>query len=496
MNVILYVMDSLRADHLSALGYHRTTTPVLDQLAREGVIFSNCFAQCGWTAPSCASMLSSQYPTHSGIRKMRDVLPQDTPWLPEILQGHGYRTCGVTAMIQIASHFGYDRGYDDFYDVFADPETIELSEQGGFSKRKSEICLPLSEHLNRHSLKWLDAHTKEHEFTPFFQLIWSIDTHEPFDQPASFNVDVDPNYRGLVDPHGRPYRWISNRADLDYVVDLYDGSIRYQDAQLGMLVDELRRRDLLDDTLLIVVGDHGEMFFEHGLIGHGKFPWEEQMRVPLIMRCPQVLPQGKRCDALAQTMDIAATVLDLAGLEPQSRFRGKSLRPLIDDEISQIHEAVVLEVPSPFTYEECTRVVRGQQWKYIEYQPPGFSRRAKLFAKEFFRGVSMAARPSLASLFYGHSFQRGLAGFTEDFLVRPLSRLAGGKEKHLYHLAEDPHEMRNLIRKNPQMARQLASHLEVLQDRPSTFTRKPKMLSSEQNARIRQQLEDLGYVEN
>jgi arylsulfatase A-like enzyme len=208
-------------------------------------------------------------------------------------------------------------------------------------------------------------------------LIWSIDTHEPFRQPDTYNKEADPAYRGPMDGRGRPFSRVRNRRDLRQLEDLYDGSLRYQDEKLGELVADLEKRGILDETLIIVVGDHGEMFFEHGLAGHGKFPWEEEIRVPLIMRCPQVLPQGTVYEALTQLIDIAPTVLDVCGQEPEKRFRGRSLRPLWEETRTQIHDALVIVVPFPFHREEHARVVRTPDWTYIEYHPPAFPQRVR-----------------------------------------------------------------------------------------------------------------------
>lgn len=142
MNVLFYVMDCLRADHVSALGYGRRTTPNLDRLAAEGVAFSRCYAQSGWTAPSAATMFSGQIPSRTGIHKMRDALNPDMPWLPEMLQHNGFVTVGFSSMYQVSRLRGFHRGFTDFFDLFMDPQMMEVCRARDIDARGDHYCLP------------------------------------------------------------------------------------------------------------------------------------------------------------------------------------------------------------------------------------------------------------------------------------------------------------------------------------------------------------------
>lgn len=497
MNVILYVMDCLRADRIHALGYKHDCTPNLDRMCSEGVAFTTAYAQSGWTAPSGASIFSGQHPSRTGIHKMRDALNTDMPWLPEILKAQGYDTVGFSAVYQVSKLRGFDRGFDLFDDTFKDPETIQRCRDRGQDSRGDDYCLPLSEDLHVKALKWLDDRADSYD--PFFMLCWSIDTHEPFRQPDEFNTTADPNYDGPVDGRGRPFSRVRNKRDLQQLEALYDGSLRYQDAKFGEFMTALEERGVLDDSIVIVCGDHGEMFFEHGIAGHGKFPWEEELRVPLIVRGPQVLPQGKTFDSIVQLIDIAPTLMDVLGLEPEKRFRGKSLRPVFEEQLKQLHEAVVLEVPFPFHREEIALVVRTQDWKYIEYTPPKFGKRVKKYFKELGRAMTLAVRPGNLGVLYGHHFKKGALGFLKALYIDPYLFLAGAKTRRLFYLKKDPSELRDLKGSERDTAKKMQAYLQALDEATTQRTGAPSASdgsSADEEKKIEAHLAALGYVED
>lgn len=497
MNIILYVMDCLRADRIHALGYKRDCTPNLDKMCAEGVAFTTAYAQSGWTAPSGASIFSGQHPTRTGIHKMRDALNPDMPWLPEILKSNGYETVGFSAVYQVSKLRGFDRGFDHFDDTFKDEETIQRCRDRGQDSRGDDYCLPLSEDLHVKALRWLDG--RKNEYDPFFMLVWSIDTHEPFRQPREYDKEADPNYSGPVDGRGRPFSRVRNKKDLQQLEDLYDGSLRYQDEKFGEFLDELGERGVLDDTIVIVCGDHGEMFFEHGVAGHGKFPYEEELKVPLLMRGPQVLPQGKQFDSIVQLIDIAPTLMDVLGFEPDKSFRGKSLRPVFEEEVKQLHEAVVLEVPFPFHREELARVVRTQDWKYVEYTPPKFGKRVRKYFKELGRFLTLAVRPGMLPILYGHHFKKGPLGLLKAVYVDPYLFLAGLQTRKLNYLKRDPHEWRDVKNSERDTTKRMQAYLKALDSSAQRATGARSAgegKTNEEEKKIEAHLQALGYIED
>ena len=366
-----------------------------------------------------------------------------------------------------------------------------------WDSRGDDYCLPLSEDLHVRALRWLDA--RENEYDPFFMLCWSIDTHEPYRQPDDYNKEADPKYNGPVDGRGRPFSRVRNRRDLRQLEDLYDGSLRYQDEKLGEFLKALEERGVLDDTIVIVCGDHGEMFFEHGIAGHGKFPWEQELRVPLIMRGPQVLPQGKVFDSIVQLIDIAPTLMDVLGFEPVKQFRGKSLRPVFEEQVKQLHEAVVLEVPFPFHREEIARVVRTQDWKYIEYTPPKFGKRVKKYFKELGRALTLAVRPGNFGVLYGHHFKKGVLGLLKALYVDPYLFLAGMKTRRLFYLKKDPGELRDAKGSEKDTTIKMQAYLlaiDALAKQATGARSASEGNAAEEEKKIEAHLAALGYVED
>jgi arylsulfatase A-like enzyme len=409
---------------------------------------------------------------------MRDALAPELPWLPQRLRDAGFETVAFSAMIQVSKLAGFDRGFDAFGDVFRDPEIARRCAERGQAARDPSFCLPLSEDLHERALRWLDARRVAR---PFFMFVWSIDTHEPFRQPARCNVDVDPGYRGAIDGRGRPFSQARNASDRQQVIDLYDGALRYQDEQLGKLVAELERRGVLDDTLLIVIGDHGEMFWEHGLAGHGKFPWEEELRVPCVMRAPREIRGGTRSDALASNADLAPTIAELLDLPREPRSDGASLVPCLRDSSERVHDALTIEVPMPFDRRELARVVRRGRWKLVEATPPSAGRRARRVAKETGRALASLARPATIPFVYG---QR------DPSLRRAGAWLAGQRIVRLYDLDADPRERRDVSRDEPQIVAELLATIGEVSTRAT-----PLAGDDDEARRIAAQLAELGYVD-
>lgn len=478
MNLLLYVVDCLRADHVHALGHQRATTPNLDALAREGAVFERFYAQGGWTAPSAASLLSGLLPSRTGVHCMRDPLRADIAWLPEMLQRSGWNTAAFSAMVQVSSPFGFARGFDTFFEAFREPEVARACAARGQASRDPSYCLPLSSDLHALALRWLDT---RRDARPFFAFVWSIDTHEPFRQPARFNVDADPGYRGSIDGRSRPFSQVRNPRDRQHVIDLYDGALRYQDEQLGVLIDSLRERGVLDDTLIVVLGDHGEMFWEHGLAGHGKFPWEEQLRVPCVMRFPRRIRAGIRLDARVSNHDLAPTLLNLLGLPAPTLTDGESFAAALSSGRAPSRDTLRIEVPSPFDARERADVVLHEQWKYVRYTPPGAGRRARRAAKESGRWLASLTRPATRSFLYG----------TRATTARDLlAYVRGAPIERLFDLAVDPRELVDCTRSEPELVASMRSRLGDTSMPPAQLD-----LDRDQARRITAQLSELGYVD-
>lgn len=383
-NVLLVLVDTLRADHLHAYGYERASTPHLDALFAEGILFESARSNAACTFPSVNSLLTSRHPIvfvsrgdlptgpaaqvgreqvekywQSANRPARFGIPEDIPSLPEILRSHGYATLAVSASPIVRDKEsdkkeatnrwgGYGRGFDVFH----------------------EECLREdAECVNRAALELLEQSSRQ----PFFLYLHYMEPHGPYQPPDSFQRRFAVTSRGLSPGinGGNPYpmkntlataaegRLAVDAEDLRHLIDLYDDEIAYFDEKLGELLDELAARRLLDNTLLIFASDHGEAFVEHGVLTHCQKVYDPEIRVPLFLRLP-VGPRGLRVREAVQNLDILPTVLDFAGIDNGDRqFDGRSLRPVIEREGSGRPLSYV------FSAQRAYRSVNDERYKLV-----------------------------------------------------------------------------------------------------------------------------------
>jgi len=286
LNVILYLIDALRADHMEAHGYSRKTSPNITESANEGVRFARCFSQETWTRPSIVSLFTSTYSLVHGVRGHADAVPNYMLLLPEILRSHGYATAGVSLNSNMGQLANLNRGFSRF------DETYPLNRRD---------CLPES-----------TAFLENCRDRSFFLYIHTVEPHWPYKPPEEF-------VRLFVPPGEDPEN-----------VDLYDAEIVRADSNIGLFISKLKELGMYDDTLLIITADHGEAFGEHeGIFKHADKPYNELIHIPLIMHLPGLLPTGKVVEQNVQLLDIAPTILDVLSIQRNEQFQGMSLLPLI-----------------------------------------------------------------------------------------------------------------------------------------------------------------------
>jgi arylsulfatase A-like enzyme len=339
--IVLISVDTLRADHLGLYGYERPTSPFLDALAREGVVFDDASAPSPFTLPSHASMLTGVYPLRHRVMTAGS-LPKELPTLASLLAKRGYRTAAVVNSHWLRREkFGLTREFDHYLWV---PED---------ATRRSP-----STWVTDQALAWL----REAGDDRVFLFVHYYDVHADYaSEPRYEELFVSP-YEGEIDGSAEQLRiseaegaegilaWCEetlggercesareraeqgvtlhfDAAAVNHLKDLYDAGIRQMDAELGRLFNELRRMDALDDTLLVVTSDHGEEFMEHGRVSHFYTTYQEVLRVPLIMRGPGI-PAGLRVATPVASVDIAPTLLALAGARAPEPLDGVDLRPL------------------------------------------------------------------------------------------------------------------------------------------------------------------------
>ncbi len=290
LNVILITLDTLRADHLSCYDPDKVATPHLDRLAAEGVLFERCIAQTPLTLPSHTTILSGTYPLHHQVRDNGGfIVPAELELLSEILQRQGFATSAFIAAYVLHSKWGLARGFDHYSDTF-DLSKHKAISLGDVQKRADQVLAEARD--------WLRANRERR----FFSWIHLFDPHTPYEPPSPF----------LERYPGQPYR----------------GEVAYLDDELGKFLVFLEEQGLLDNSLVIVTGDHGESLGQHQEMTHGFFIYEASQWVPLIVRAPFPFPV-KKVPALVQHVDLAPTVLEALALPVPPAMQGRSLLGLL-----------------------------------------------------------------------------------------------------------------------------------------------------------------------
>lgn len=294
-NIVLYVVDTVRADRLGAYGYGKRTSPRLDAFAADAVLFENAYAQSSWTRPAVASLFTGLLPPAHRTVGRRSVLPEDAVTLAEILAANGYEGMGLVRNPNVGRAFGFAQGFTRF-----------RSED----RERDETM------LDRVRL-WLDERRSAEG--PFFLFLHAIDPHGPYDPAPEFEEMFE---AGGAPAHYRTVRYLLrlNRGEVEpgpgtaeALSRLYDAEVAQNDRAFGELLDELSVRGLDEDTAVIYVSDHGEEFAEHGRWEHGLSLYEEVLRVPFVMRLPGTPP--RRVEAPAQHVDLLPTLLGYLGIE-------------------------------------------------------------------------------------------------------------------------------------------------------------------------------------
>jgi arylsulfatase A-like enzyme len=351
-NVLLIVLDTVRADHLSLYGYERPTTPNLERLARRGIRFGHARAAAPWTLASHANLFTGRWPHELAIEWM-SPLRGDVLTLAEYLGSLGYATAGSAGnTLYCAYDSGLDRGFTHYQDYVLNglnaARTVSLvneslkalSQVGRFLPLPTPTLLNLAhgerkfaDVVNREFLDWL---SRRHEpGRPFFAFLNYVDAHSPYLLPSGISYRLssapmtDADLRFLAEGWTQVDKRQIPRVAQTLIRDAYDNCLAYLDERLGKLIDDLERRGVLDQTLVIVTADHGEGLGEHGLVDHGESLYRTEIRVPLLIVLPA--DRGRSPVAVEEFVslrDIAATIADFVRPGTKSPFPGRSLLPL------------------------------------------------------------------------------------------------------------------------------------------------------------------------
>jgi len=315
-SVLLIVLDAARAAEFGCYGYGRATTPEIDRLAAEGVVFERAYTPAVYTLGAMSSLWTSQYPDrHHGELSYADRLPRDRLTLSEVLGAAGVPTAGFVANAMAGTALGFDRGFAEFHEVY----------------RSYPMIGSRGESLARAVPEWL-AHPRDR----FFAYLHFREPHFPYDPPPPFDTRFGPD-APLTKEQRRDRAWYTDvnqgrrtptAEELAHLVRLYDGNLAYADAQIGAIRHALESSGLLEKTVVIVTADHGEQLYEHGYISHSAQVYEQSIHVPLVVRLPAGKgPRGVRVKGLVDHLDLAPTVLEVLGvpLPAGGRFQGASL---------------------------------------------------------------------------------------------------------------------------------------------------------------------------
>jgi arylsulfatase A-like enzyme len=316
-NVVLVVVDTLRADRLGAWGLPRGATPNLDSLARRAVSFPRAYAAATWTLPSIGSIVTGLHPTTLATTKFRSRIPEGVETLAERLRGEGYRTAAVVSHLLVAARAGFDQGFDEF-----DEEEI-----GGSKYVSSPGVTSRGEDLLRNLAK---------EKKPFFLFLHYFDPHYAFLRHPEFGWSTE--RAGRLDGEERHADVVGldpppTREEIDFLLNRYEEEVRFTDAAVGRVLRLLETLDLDRETIVVLTADHGEEFWDHGRFGHGgtQSMHEEVVRAPLIVRAPG-RPTAIVNDVVS-LVSVTPTILDLLGLPADDAFQAPSLLERADDPV-------------------------------------------------------------------------------------------------------------------------------------------------------------------
>lgn len=326
-NVIIIAIDTLRSDHLGCYGYQRDVSPNIDKLAAEGVLFEQCYSVASWTLPAFMSIFTGLMPaihecTYSGSSPLSDAIPT----LPKQFKKQGYYCSAIVSNPLLNGKYGFKRGFDvyDDYSIFLDAE-MGLFAADTNKERGIVNEIVTGETVTQQAISQLICAKKTGN--PFFLFVLYFDPHDSYLPPVPFNKKYDYDYQGNIDGRGVTGR--RNKPpqgrDLQHLIALYDGEIAYTDFVIGKLLQKIDEICDPDNTLTILVSDHGEAFAEHGKLLHANNTYREELCVPMIWRWPGVISEGHRVKTPVSNLDIPKTLNELFKFENINYLQGESL---------------------------------------------------------------------------------------------------------------------------------------------------------------------------
>ncbi len=395
-NLLIITIDTLRADRLGCYGYSRDTSPTIDRLAREGTLFTNVHGQRGLTWPSLTSIMTALYPKTHGVLNNQQPLDGKYITLAEILKNVGYRTGAFLANFYYAPNRGFD------------------------IKKGGEIG-ELDKTVTRDALDWLERIDSDND--KFFMWVHYKNPHDPYEPPQPFSSYFDSTYTGPFDG-SRPVldsiyvnKINLSERDIFHLNALYDAEIRSTDSYIARLLDRLEQKGLTDNTLIVFSADHGEELYERNhYFFHSCSMYDNVLRLPLIMKFPEVIPAAKALKNQIESIDIIPTILQFLKVPLRREFEGRSVLNLLFEQNGG-------DIWFPAFAERASAIfsIRTPQWKYI-YNPDNYHTYCSRSDDDEGSGYLIAA-------------------------------------EELYDIQNDPHERNNVVAHYPDVARDLRGQI-------------------------------------
>ena len=364
-NILLVSIDSLRPDHLGCYGYGKPTSPFIDSLAAEGLLFENALSTTSWTLPAHAALFTGLRDSVHGLVDNGRSLNAEHSTLAEVLSAGGYRTAGFYGGPYLHPVFGVGQGFETYVNCMSQSELGEEVRQEAMlpdSRSHTDVTGPRTRQA---VARWAAATVEDAR--PYFLFVHLWDVHYDYTAPEEYVRMFDEGYVGEVDG-----RLMSNPAihgemserDLEHLLALYDAEIRFTDDVLRGLLQDLGALGMLENTLVVLTSDHGEEFFEHRQKGHNKSLYDEVLRVPLILHWPGEIPAGARTQLQVQLIDLMPTLIATTKVAALGSVQGRDLSPLFAGASLPEREALAELLIDGQSY----RALRSNARKVIEVQ--------------------------------------------------------------------------------------------------------------------------------
>jgi arylsulfatase A-like enzyme len=338
-NVLLISIDSLRADHVSAYGYSRATTPTIDRLSREGVTFAHAVSTTSWTLPAHAALLTGRHDAEHGATLPQSSLDPSIPTLAQTMSRAGYRTVGLYSGPFLDPTFGLERGFEEYVACTSDSAPIDGRRQRSRARAHAASHKDVTNPLVATAFTRAVAGRDERP-SFFFVHLWDVhyDLLPPPPYDRMFDPDYDGNFPAYAYRRAAGFKPGMAQADYEHVLALYDGEIRFTDDTITGMLADLERAGLLANTLVVVTSDHGDEFLEHGGKGHRRTLFQEVLAIPLVFWAPGRLPPAVEKTS-ASLVDVAPSILTITGARGLEGVTGRSLfdatgSPVRDDRVA------------------------------------------------------------------------------------------------------------------------------------------------------------------